>query len=153
MLSNISKKCSWMNSDTGILVLRIGVAAVFIMAGWMKISNLTQTVALFGSMGMGAFWAYVASFGELIGGILVLFGVFTRIGALILAVVMGVAISLTYKDMAMVMTPFVLFVSNLSLILSGGGRFSLMKKVCGCGTCASCKGSDVPTTQQEPAQQ
>ena len=137
------KKCSWMNTDTGLLVLRIGIAGIFIMSGWMKVSTLSQTVAMFGSMGIGAFWAYAASFGELLGGILVLLGICTRFGALILAIVMGVALSLTYKDIAMAMTPFVLLVANLSLILSGGGRFSLMKKVCGCGKCMVCKESDV----------
>lgn len=139
-----------MNSDTGILILRIGVAALFIMAGWMKVSNLSETITMFKSMGISPFWGYVASFGELLGGIMVLFGVFTRFGAFILAIAMGVAISLTYTNFAMVMTPFILFVANLSLIFSGSGRFSLMKKMCGCGKCMMCKESDVkePATQQ-----
>lgn len=143
MFQKISKRCSWMNSDAGILVLRIGVGALFVMAGWMKVSNLTETVAMFGTMGISSFFAYLTSFGELIGGIFVLLGIFTRLGALILAVAMAVAISLTYKDMAMVMTPFVLFVANLSLLFSGGGRFSIMKNRCSCGKCMSCKENDV----------
>ncbi|MBP6856364.1 MAG: DoxX family protein [Candidatus Pacebacteria bacterium] len=137
------KKCSWMNSDTGILVLRIGVAGIFIMSGWLKVSNLSETVGFFASTGIGAFWAYAATFGELIGGLLVLLGIFTRLGALLLAIIMAVAISLTYKDITLVMTPFILFVANLSLILSGGGRFSLIRKICGCGKCMVCKSSDV----------
>lgn len=153
MLPKIHKKCSWMNSDTGILILRIGVAAIFIMAGWMKVSNLSQTVAMFGTMGIGAVWAYIASFSELIGGILVLLGIFTRPGATLLAITMGVAISLTYKDMALVMTPFILFVANLSLIFSGSGRFSIVRKMCGCGKCMMCSCSDIePKVQPESTQ-
>ncbi len=143
MINSIVKKCSWLNTDAGILVLRIGVGAIFIMSGWMKVSMMSATVGMFGQMGFSPFWAYVATFGELLGGILVLLGIYTRLGALILATVMTVAISLTYKDLTMVMTPVAFFISNLALIFTGSGKFSLMRKICGCGNCMLCKDSDV----------
>lgn len=150
MINSIVKKCSWLNKDAGILVLRIGVGAIFIMSGWMKLSMLASTVAMFGQMGFSPFWAYVATFGELIGGIFVLLGIYTRLGALILATTMTVAISLTYKDMTMVMTPVAFLISNLALIFTGSGRFSLMRKICGCGTCMLCKDSDVVASPTAP---
>jgi uncharacterized membrane protein YphA (DoxX/SURF4 family) len=63
MMDSVCKKCSWMNNkDLGILILRIGVGAIFIFAGWEKVKDLGATVAMFGTMGFSPFWAYVASF-------------------------------------------------------------------------------------------
>ena len=43
MINKIIKKCSWCNVDAGLLVLRIGIALIFIMAGGMKVANLSGT--------------------------------------------------------------------------------------------------------------
>ncbi len=121
------KTPTWFNTDFGLLVLRIGVGIIFIFAGWMKVSDLHATVGMFASMGFGAFWAYVASFAELLGGIAVILGFYTRIAAGFLAITMAVAISVTFKNPEMMMTPMALLFSNLSLILSGGGAKALKK--------------------------
>ena len=121
------KTPTWFNTDFGLLVLRIGVGIIFIFAGWMKVSDLHATVGMFASMGFGAFWAYVASFAELLGGIAVILGFYTRIAAGFLAITMAVAISVTFKNPEMMMTPMALLFSNLSLMLSGGGAKALKK--------------------------
>ena len=143
MFNDKIKKCSWVNTNTALLVLRICVGFVFIMAGWEKVSHLQTTVGMFGQMGFNAFWAYAASFVELLGGIAILLGVWTRAAAALLAITMIVAVYVTRSNAAMMMTPLVLLFVNVSLFLSGGGAYSLAKKMCGCGTCTMCKDSDV----------
>lgn len=142
MIQSIMKKCSWMNTDSGLFVLRIGVGVIFLMAGWQKVAHLEATVAMFGTMGIGVFWTYVASFGELIGGILVLTGLHTRIGAFLITVTMIVATWMTRSNPMMIMLPAAMLFAGISLWLSGGGRYSLSriiwKSKCACGTCATC---------------
>ncbi len=133
------KKYSWCNIDMGLLAIRIGVALVFIIAGWMKVSNLEGTVGAFGQMGFAPFWAYVVSFTELIGGVAILLGVYTRFFAFLLAIVMLVATVKIHKDKTLILHIF----SLIGLMLSGGGKFSVIRKTCGCGTCDMCAGSDV----------
>ena len=108
------KKCSWMNTDTAMLVLRIGVGAIFIFAGWMKVHDLPGTVGMFAGMGFSAFWAYVASFVEFLGGIAVLLGAGTRVAAGLLAVVMIVAAYVVHSNPMMLMTPVSLLFSTLA---------------------------------------
>ena len=122
------KKCSWMNTDTAMLVLRIGVGAIFIFAGWMKVHDLPGTVGMFAGMGFSAFWAYVASFVEFLGGIAVLLGVGTRVAAGLLAVVMIVAAYVVHSNPMMLMTPVSLLFSTLALALASGGKYSLSNK-------------------------
>ena len=122
------KKCSRLNTNTGLLVLRIGVGAIFIFSGWMKVSNLSETVGMFAGMGIGAFWAYVASVVELVGGIAVLLGAYTRLFGGLLAIVMIVAIYIVHSDPAMVMTPISVLFSCLALMCASGGKYSVMNK-------------------------
>lgn len=139
MIGTMMKKCSWGSTSCGLLALRIGLATVFIMAGWMKVSNLEGTVGAFASMGFSSFWAYVASFVELIGGVAILLGVFTRTAAALILVNMIVATIFVHKDTTLLLHIF----SLLALVLAGGGKYSLMRKACGCGTCKLCVESDV----------
>ncbi len=143
MINTFVKKCPWCSTDSGLLVLRIGVGVIFILTGWMKVSNLSATVGFFATMGFAPFWAYLVSFVELLGGIAVLLGLYTRLAAALLTVVMIVAIYVVRNDMTMVMMPVSVFFSTLTLVLAGGGAYSLMSKLCGCGTCALCVDSDV----------
>ena len=122
------KKCSWFNTNTGLLVLRIGVGAIFIFSGYMKASDMAGTVGFFATVGFSAFWAYLVTAVELLGGLGVLLGVRTRFFAMFLTVVMIVAIYLLRTNMTMVMTPLSVFFSTLTLFFAGGGSYSLMKE-------------------------
>jgi uncharacterized membrane protein YphA (DoxX/SURF4 family) len=139
MIGKMMTKKSWGNKSSGLLVLRIGIAAIFIMAGWMKVSNMEATIAGFASMGLSSFWAYVVSFSELIAGLAVLLGVYTRVAAAILAVIMIVATIMVRKDFTLLLH----ISATLALVFAGGGKYSLMRKACGCGTCNMCVESDV----------
>ena len=135
MFNSLCKKCSWRSTDSGLLALRIGVGAIFIFTGWMKVSDLTATVGFFATMGFAPFWAYLVSFVELIGGIAVLLGVYTRIASKLLTIIMIVAIYVLRDNVQMVMTPVSVFFSTLALTLAGGGKHSLLRKCCGAGSC------------------
>jgi len=152
MTNALCKKCSWCNADSALLVLRVGVGAIFIYAGWGKVSDLAGTVVFFGTLGFAPFWAYLVSFVELIGGIAVLLGVYTRIAAALLSVVMVVAIYETFpnlqpfenpfgpyliKGIQAAMTPISILFSTLALKLGGAGRYALLKESC-CGSGVSC---------------
>ena len=111
--------------NTGLLVLRVGIGALFIMAGWMKVADMHATVGMFASMGINTFWAYVASYAELLGGVAVLLGVFTHFAAAVLAFVMLVAVYETRSNMQMMMTPAVTLFASLALAFTGAGRYSV----------------------------
>ena len=143
MFNSIVKKCKWVNNDIGLLVLRIGFGAVFILAGWEKVSHLQITVGMFAQMGFNAFWTYIVSFTEFIGGIAIILGAWTRLAAALLAITMLVAVYVVHNNINMVMTPFILFFAAFSLFLSGGGKYSLVARICGCSTCPACIDADV----------
>lgn len=147
MIGKTIKKYSWCSADSGLLALRIGVAAIFIFTGWMKVSNLEATVGAFGSMGFAPIFAYIVSFAELIGGVAILLGVYTRCFASILAFIMLIATIKVHKDETLVLH----FFSLLALVLSGGGKFSIIRKTCGCGSCNMCVESDVAPKATTPA--
>ena len=123
-------KFPWVNTDTGILALRIGVGALFIMTGWIKITDLHATVGFFGSLGFAAFWAYLVTLVELLGGITVLLGlgIYTRNAAKLLAIVMLVVVYLTHFNIAAAMAPFVLFFALFALMCTGPGKYSVIRE-------------------------
>src|SRR3989338_2044079 len=86
--------CTPAMRDFGLFVLRLSVGVVFIYHGWMKLTDIEGTTAFFGSQGFpiaGAL-AYLVGLVEFVGGVAVVLGVFTKVAALFLAVVMVVAL-------------------------------------------------------------
>jgi len=78
----------------GPLLMRISLGAVFITSGWGKLHNLGQVTGFFTQLGMPfpGFTATLTSSTELVGGVLIFFGLFTRLAAVPLIVTMVVAI-------------------------------------------------------------
>ena len=74
-------------------------------------------------------WAVLAGIGEFGGGLLLLFGLFTRLGALSISIVMLVAIFKVHWGTFFMPTgveyTFALFSSAVALLITGGGKFSL----------------------------
>ena len=124
----MTKKPSVLTTDSGLLALRVGIGAIFIFSGAMKIVNLQMTVGLFASMGFGTLWAYLVSVIELVGGIALFLGAYTRVFSFLLMIIMLVAIYAVHSDMSLAMTPIAVFFSTLCLTLSGGGKYALLKK-------------------------
>jgi putative oxidoreductase len=79
---------------TGPLVMRLVVGYVFMLTGWGKLNNLPQMIQNFTEWGIPfprILTPFVSGV-EFFGGILLMLGLFTRIPAAMLAVVMLVAI-------------------------------------------------------------
>ena len=84
----------------GPLAFRIFLAPIFILAGWSKLSGVTDTASYFQFLGIPAplLMAYVAGMTELVGGILLVAGVAVRLVAIPLMVTMLVAAGSAHWD-------------------------------------------------------
>lgn len=119
------------NSDLGVLLLRLGLAAVFIMHGWSKIQNLEATGGFFSSIGLNMFWVYVVAYVEFLGGIAMLIGLFSRWAGLLLAIDMFFAIYLVKWQNGFVgryELELLLLLAALTIHLAGPGRYAISKK-------------------------
>lgn len=131
--------------DLAALILRIAAGLIFLPHGWSKVA---------GDGGAGAFAAdmaanyniptllgFVAAYAEVIGAILLVAGLLTRLDALLLAGTMFVAAFIVQLPDALfamepgankafvalrgIETPLALFAICVALLLTGAGRFSL----------------------------
>ncbi len=117
----------------GPLALRLSLGAVFIGTGWGKLQNLEQVTSFFTELGIPfpATQAAMVSGVELVGGTLILVGLFTRFAALPLMATMLVAI-LTAKRpeisgirSLLAFEEFTYLAGFLWLFVAGAGRASL----------------------------
>lgn len=127
------------NVNVGLLVLRIGIGAMFIWHGFPKLSGgpelwgkLGQAM---GALGIGfapAFWGFMAAFSECVGGVCLIIGLGFRVAAALLAITMFVAAAMHLnagdglKGAAHAVELCVVFIS---LIILGAGRYSLADKM------------------------
>jgi putative oxidoreductase len=128
-LRRLSQKIEWL----GPLLARIAVGVVFAKTGWGKLHTLDDVTKFFTDLGLPAphFQAILVASTELVGGLLVLVGLGTRLASLPLAFTMIVAI-LTAKrgDIDGVATllgfdEFLYLVLFVWLALAGAGKASL----------------------------
>jgi putative oxidoreductase len=118
--------------------VRLAIGGVFLAHGSQKV------LGSFGGGGLAKFvanpapypfmkpawlWMGVAAFSELIGGVLLVFGFLTRVGAFFLACTMGVAVFGVHWPHffapAGIEYPMVLLAGCLALLISGGGAASV----------------------------
>ena len=112
----------------GILLFRLGIAAVFIVHGWQKISNIQGVAGFFGSLGLGIFFVYLVTFVEFTGGIAMLVGVLTRVAGFALAVNMLFVIILVKGSLGFVggyEFELLLLLVSLGLVFTGPGSYAL----------------------------
>jgi putative oxidoreductase len=123
------EKAQWV----GPLLVRLSLGAVFITSGWGKLHNLGQVTSFFTELGIPfpGFNATLASSTELIGGTLILLGLFTRLAAIPLIFTMLVAIATAKRpeiDGVATLLGFIEFTyiaGFVWLLVSGAGRASL----------------------------
>ena len=75
-----------------LLLLRVALGIIFITHGYPKLVHGAGMQSFFIEHGLPGYFLYIAGVLELFGGGLLLFGLFTRVAALLLAIEMGVAI-------------------------------------------------------------
>jgi len=130
------------NDQWSTLSLRIVLGIIFIahgaqkLFGWFGGYGLQGTAGFFESqlgMSPGILWAFMAGAGEFFGGILVLVGLFTRLGAANLAFTMLVAIYTVHSGAFFAPEgmeyPLALFAASVSLVISGGGQLSIDRQI------------------------
>lgn len=123
------------------LPLRIGLGVIFIAHGSQKLfgifggHGLKGTAQFLGSLGFvpGILWAVLLALGEFLGGIFILFGFLTRLGALMIAGAMLVAIIRVhlphgfFNSTGGIEFPLILFASALSILFSGPQKLIIEK--------------------------
>ncbi|MEK7203735.1 MAG: DoxX family protein [Patescibacteria group bacterium] len=117
--------------DAALLLLRLGLAAVFIMHGWPKIQNPEVVGGFFSSLGLNMFWVYVVAYVEFLGGIAMLIGLFSRWAGFLLAIDMLFAIYLVRWPRGFVggyEFEFLLLLAALAIHLAGPGKYSISEK-------------------------
>jgi len=121
--------------DIGLLILRVGIGAMFIFHGFPKISGgpamwgkIGTTIGVFGVHFVPVFWGFMSSFAEFFGGIFLIFGFFFRPITMLMTINMIVATSMHLNNgqglgiASHAIEDGILF---LSLILIGPGKYSL----------------------------
>ncbi len=125
----MTKMPSWYkyHPDLAMLLIRIGLASVFIMHGWAKLGNIEGTMKFFVMLGLPAFMAYVVGTFELVGGILLLLGLWVEITGWVLAVIMIFAIVLAKASKGFMGYEFelLLLLASVAVALTGSGKLSL----------------------------
>lgn len=126
-------------TDLGLLALRLALGLVFLGHGAQKAfgafggPGLDGAAGFMGSLGLkpAKFWAAVAAWGEIVGALLVLLGLFTPLGALLLAATMAVAIAKVHGPKGFWLANggyeynLVLLAAALALAATGAGTISL----------------------------
>jgi len=115
-------------SDWGLLALRIVVGLIMLRHGWPKVRNLESTASSFEAMGFrpARVWGPLVAFLEFVGGIALIFGIFTQIFAFLFLAQFVVAIlKVTGKKGFVGGYEFdlLILVSLLTLLVLGGGSF------------------------------
>ena len=128
--------------NIGFLALRLSVGAIFVVAGWSKLTGIEGVAGMMEQIGLPGpmFWAYLVAIVEFLGGLAVIFGVYLRCFAKLLAVIMLVAL-LTVKIQSgfkAARLDIALLGSTIALAALGGGNWQLIKKEC-FDWCAICK--------------
>ena len=131
--------------DVAALLLRVAAALIFLPHGWAKIAGEGGSAAFAAgiaeSYGIPTFLGHLAAYAEVVGAVLLLPGLLTRLDALLLAATMFVAAFVVQLPDALfevppnairafvairgIETPLAMFAICCALVLTGAGRFSL----------------------------
>lgn len=78
------------NAPYGVFLLRVALGVMFLAHGLLKVFVFTVpgTVQFFGSLGLPSFLAYVVIAAEVIGGVMLILGVYARLVSLALVPIM-----------------------------------------------------------------
>jgi putative oxidoreductase len=114
-----------------LLLLRCGLALVFLYHGYPKLFGKTAIfVSAFQGLGLPGYFVYVVGVIEVVGGLLLLLGLYTPVAALVLVLDMGAAMwKYNFNEGIYAVReyelPLVLGLAALALSTTGAGPFSL----------------------------
>jgi putative oxidoreductase len=131
--------------DIAALLLRVAAGLIFLPHGWSKIAGEGGAAAFAADIatnyGLPSFLGYLAAYSEVIGSVLLIAGLLTRMDAFLLGCTMFVAAFIVQLPDALfevppdaikvfvairgIELPLALLAICVALLLTGGGRFSL----------------------------
>jgi putative oxidoreductase len=122
-----------LNLDVALLILRLTLAAILLYHGLPKIMNFGATIGGFQSMNIPAptLAAVVAILAEVVGGLLILFGVAVDLAGILVIIEMLGAIAFVHWSNGFDFTkggwehPFTVLAMALTLALAGPGDYSV----------------------------
>jgi uncharacterized membrane protein YphA (DoxX/SURF4 family) len=119
------------NTSLGLLLIRLGLAAVFIVSGAMKFMNIPGITKFFARLGVPSVLVYVVALVELLGGIAMLLGFGTKVMGWLLAIDMFFAIYLVRFAAGFAGTGYgfemMLLLASLGISFAGPGGYSISK--------------------------
>lgn len=123
------------NANLGLLFIRIGVGIVFVVSGWFKFMDIAGTTDFFQKIGLAQPFVYFIAVLELLGGLALLLGIWTRVFGSLLAIEILVALFLVKYAMGFnaYRIDLALFFSALGLAFTGAGGYSLCRGKCEVG--------------------
>ena len=74
--------------EWSMVVLRVALGVIFLCHGLQKVTGFAGTVKFFSSVGMPIMFVYVVTFIEVIGGVCLILGLFTRLAATAISLLM-----------------------------------------------------------------
>ncbi len=128
------------SEDVGLLFLRIAVGIPFIVHGITKLMDVPGTAAFFATVGLPLFFVYFIGFFELIGGLMILLGIYAWIGGWMITLVMAGAYIIVKHKFAFIggmsfEIDYAFFFAGLAIAFLGSGKYSVVRKTCRCNTC------------------
>ena len=123
--------------DIGKLIVRMMVGVLMLLHGLHKILNpgsLDSIRNMLASISLPSLLAYGVYFGEVVGALMVILGVYSRIGGLLIAGNMLFALALAHRAQIFTLTNMggwalelqgFFLLSGLAIIFLGSGRFAL----------------------------
>jgi putative oxidoreductase len=126
----------WISASTAILFLRLILGVIFLahgsqkLLGWFGGYGVAGTLGFFAKMGIPTPLGYAAIFAEFFGGLMLLLGLFSRLGAFAIGVNMAVAILKVHLAKGFFNPtgfefPLMLLVSAVTVFLYGPGLYSV----------------------------
>ena len=124
------------SNDIGKLVLRIALGGVLLFHGISKLMNGVAWVAgPLGQFGLPGFMAYGLYLGEVVAPILIILGILTRVGGLVIAFDMFMAVMLMQADKIFsikqggggwaIELEFLILIAGLVLFFMGPGKYRI----------------------------
>jgi putative oxidoreductase len=132
-------------ASTALLILRLVMGAAFMMHGWGKMQNPMGWMPEQAPVHIPGIFQFLAAFSEFGGGLALILGLCTTLGAFGIFCTMAVAVfmhSMIFKDPFVNPTggssfelPAVYLVVSFVILMVGPGKFSLDKKIFGDRIC------------------
>ena len=127
MLKHLNKQLY--EKNLGLLLIRLGTGLVFLMHGIMKLQNMGMINGFFTKgLGLPPGTAMFIAVLEVVGGIALILGIYTRVFAVLFGIEMLVAIFLTggiAKGWDKAELEALLMAVSFGLVYTGSGKFSL----------------------------